>query len=505
MGRLMLGVETEFAFTALDASGSPLDRGEFTQALLDRVKASHRYLYGLRPSDLYLANGARLYIDCGRHPEYSTAECTSPEEAVRYVRAGEETLFRAARELETTNPAVANAWLFKCNVDYVNTATWGSHESYLYRRVPQPILAQQIIPHLVSRVIFTGAGGLSPQAAGIEFTLSPRVAHLEHEVSGASTERRGIFHTKDEPLAGLDYHRLHVLSGESLCSHLGDYLRLATTALIVKLCESGQRPGQTVQLRDPLGAMRAYVADPSCTARAEIADDKPLTALEIQRRYLDEVTSHLDAPFMPAWAGVACRRWREVLEALEADPGSMTRTLDWPMKLAIFKNRARQHRIDWDSLLSRNRRPANGETSVRRRGLSALRAELCEIDTRFGQLGPEGIFNSLDRSGTLQHRLVSDEDIASAVHTPPEHGRGRLRGEQIAQLYERRSHFRCGWQSIIDHAEHGVLDLSDPFADSVADWQRLDPELTLHQQRLWRFQPSLQLELLSERLGLDPD
>ncbi len=501
----MLGVETEFAFTALDSSGAPLDRGKYTRALLERVKSSHPYLCGRNPFDLYLANGARIYVDIGRHPEAATPECTSPEAVVRFSRALEEVLARAARELETRRNKVANAWLFKCNVDYVSGATWGSHESYLYKRPDQPALAQQIIPHLVSRVIYTGAGGLRPSAPGIEFTLSPRVAHLEHDVSGASTGHRGIYHTKDEPLAGGVYHRLHVLSGESLCSQLADYLRLATTALIVKLCEAGERPGVSVVLSDPLQAMRAYVADPTCTARADLEVGPPRTALEIQRHYLEEVESRADAAFMPSWAGDACRRWRDVLDALEADPASMTHTLDWPMKLAIFNNQARQHGIDWDSLPLRNRRTAKPARRAILKSAQALRAELCEIDTRFGQLGPAGIFNSLDRSGVLQHRIVPAERITAAVHAPPADGRARLRGEQITRLSERRSDFQCNWQSIVDHAHHRVLDLMDPFADQVGEWEQLDLERPLHQHRLGRAQPELLLELLRTRLDTSPD
>ena len=35
------------------------------------------------------------------------------------------------------------------------------------------------IPHLVSRIIYTGAGGFDNAAAGIQFMISPRVPHSE--------------------------------------------------------------------------------------------------------------------------------------------------------------------------------------------------------------------------------------------------------------------------------------------------------------------------------------
>jgi proteasome accessory factor A len=322
--RTLLGAETEFAFTALDKSGGALDREQILPLLLGSVAQRLPHLTGEAGCDLFLGNGSRLYIDCGLHPEWSTPECTTPAEVVSYLRAGEEILTQAAQALERSNRRVARALLFKCNVDYVDTsATWGSHESYLYTRLHPSVLPDQLIPHLVSRVVFTGAGGLNPKSAGIEFTLSPRVAHLEKVTSTSSTDGRGIFHAKQEPLAMDGYQRLHIIAGESLCSQLADYLRVGTTALIVKLVEAGIRPGNAVRLARPLMAMQDYVGDPRCAALAGMAAGTPKTAIEIQRHYLEQVEAYADAPFMPVWTEDVCRRWRHVLDALETDPTSV--------------------------------------------------------------------------------------------------------------------------------------------------------------------------------------
>ncbi|MGD2153509.1 MAG: proteasome accessory factor PafA2 family protein, partial [Gemmatimonadales bacterium] len=390
---------------------------------------------------------------------------------------------------------VARALLLKCNVDYVDTsATWGSHESYLYTGVHPSVLPVQLIPHLVSRVVFTGAGGLNPRSPGIEFTLSPRVAHLEKEKSTSSTDGRGIFHTKHESLAKDGYRRLHVLTGESLCSQLADYLRVGTTALIVKLVEAGIRPGDDVRLARPLMAMQDFVADPRCTALAGMAAGTPKTAIEIQRHYLEQVEAHADAPFMPAWTEELCRRWRHVLDGLETDPDSTGATLDWPIKLSIFKARARHHGVDWEILPVWNRvldsLPEMTATSsasaasllrnLRSRGQSiaegcdsfqALRSELCEIDTRFGQLGPDGIFAAMDEAGVLDHRVVDPHQVTHAVHSPPAVGRPRLRGEQVQRLGSRRDSLKCNWHRIVDGRRGRVLDLSDPFRKSIDAWR----------------------------------
>ncbi len=496
--RMLFGVETEFAFTALDKSGQALDREQTLPLLLSSVARRLPHLNGDAGCDLFLGNGSRLYIDCGLHPEWSTPECTTPAEVVTYLRAGEEILAQAAQDVERSSRRVARALLIKCNVDYVDTsATWGSHESYLYTRPHTSVLPGQLIPHLVSRVVFTGAGGLNPKSPGIEFTLSPRVAHLEKALSSNSTDCRGIFHTKNEPLAMDGYHRLHVLAGESLCSQLADYLRVGTTALIVKLVEAGIRPGDDVRLAQPLRAMQDYVADPGCTARARMAAGTPKTAIDIQRHYLEQVEAHADAAFMPAWTDDVCRRWRHVLDALETDPDSMSATLDWPIKLSIFKARARHHGMDWEILPVWNRvlsslsevtsslsaKAALLLQNLRSRGQSlaegcdtfkALRSELCEIDTRFGQLGSAGIFAAIDEAGVLDHRVIDAHQITRAVHSAPAVGRAKLRGEIIQQSSSRRDSMKCSWRRILDRRADRVLDLSDPFKEAIDGWGNTD-------------------------------
>jgi proteasome accessory factor A len=45
-----------------------------------------------RSSNVFLENGARLYLDVGSHPEYATPECDSIHEVVVHDKAGERIL-----------------------------------------------------------------------------------------------------------------------------------------------------------------------------------------------------------------------------------------------------------------------------------------------------------------------------------------------------------------------------------------------------------------------------
>jgi proteasome accessory factor A len=178
-----------------------------------------------------------MYVDCGLHPEICTPECANPWDAVRYIQAGHRTLAGLAAAIESASTPGTEILCFRGNVDYSGTqATWGCHESYLHR-IPLDALQPQVIPHLVTRLIYTGAGGFNPLSNGLEFTLSPRVAHIELVVSRSSTNERGIWHTKSESLCS-GYSRLHVLCGESLCSETATFLKIGATAL---MCPSASK------------------------------------------------------------------------------------------------------------------------------------------------------------------------------------------------------------------------------------------------------------------------
>ena len=108
-------------------------------------------------SDLILTNGARLYNDHA-HPEYSTAECQNLFDLIAHDKAGERILQQCAtRRSQKLNKDVI---LYKNNTDYKGHS-YGCHDNYLMRRdIPFDYLKESLIPFLVTRQIFAGAGKL---------------------------------------------------------------------------------------------------------------------------------------------------------------------------------------------------------------------------------------------------------------------------------------------------------------------------------------------------------
>ncbi|MFY9573561.1 MAG: proteasome accessory factor PafA2 family protein, partial [Blastocatellia bacterium] len=108
----------------------------------------------------------------------------------------------------------------------------------------------------------------------------------------------------------------------------------------------------------------------------------------------------------------------------------------------------------------------------------AVRRELFEIDTRFGQLGERGIFSTLDRAGVLTHQVSGVGAIETALTEPPAVGRARVRGEVIKRLARTNGRYHCDWQGIFDASQKRLLDLSEPF-EEVERW--LDFEQAVRQ------------------------
>ena len=473
MTERLFGMETEYGLAVRGRPGLRRDSGG-TDRFMQLAAECLPHLPAADGSGFYLPNGARFYIDCS-HPEMTTPECSNPWDVVRYMHAGEKMLNTVAQRLKAREPGVSDVLIFKTNVDHGGSgSTWGCHTSFLHRANPT-LFPTQIIPHLASRIIYTGAGGLHLGSNGLRFTLSPRVPFLEKEISGNSTQGRGIFHTKDESLSTAGYHRLHIICGESLCSELALWLSMGTTALIVAMIEAGLRPAETVQLPDALGAMRIFASDPTCRRTVPTTTGQALTAVQIQRRYLQIAEAHLRHEFMPPWADRVCAQWRSTLSRLEnGAPASVASTLDWAIKLCLFVDRAERRGVPWEPWAPGTDpepfRP--GPAPPLSSDLCALHQELCEIDTRFGQLGNDGLFSALDRAGVLTQRFPGVDNIEHAVAHPPAIGRARLRGECVRRLAGQSSRYACSWRGVWDRQKNLFLDLSDPFA-TTERWQEM--------------------------------
>ena len=288
-------------------------------------------------ANMILTNGARLYVDHA-HPEYSAPECTDPMDAVIWDKAGERVMEAAARHVASV-PGAAKLQLYKNNVDGKG-ASYGSHENYLMsRQTPFSAVIAGLTPFLVSRQVITGSGrvGIGPSGDEPGFQLSQRSDYIEVEVGLETTLKRGIINTRDEPHADADkYRRLHVIIGDANLAETSTYLKVGTTSLVLDLIEEGMDLTDLALAR-PVHAVHVVSRDPSLRATVALADGRELTALALQRIYLDRVAKLVDSRDPDPRAADVVETWAHVLDLLERDPMECAEILDWPAKLRLFE------------------------------------------------------------------------------------------------------------------------------------------------------------------------
>ena len=509
MGRQRLfGLETEYAITCFRGEWLALPPQASVNRFMQRA-GELPHLPARWHSGLFLENGGLLYAD-GLHPEMATPEVSTPGEACRYVKAGDALVEEIGQRM-IVGGSVDRVLLSRSNVSYgPHPATWSCHESISHSVDNLDRLANDLIPHLVSRVVYTGEGGFdNDPMKGIRRMISPRVRYLCRPRSEYSTDERGIFHDKHE-LLDEQQRRLHIIASGSLYGERGLWLKLATTVCVVALIEAKQRSIAAVRLRDPVAAMDQIARDPTLTARVELESGAKCTALDIQQHYLECVERGRNLAEMPAWVGAACHAWRQMLQDLRRGPAAVARKLDWSIKLHAFTDFLEVRGFSWDDLEKWNqvlerlarigrqspeavdfchegwrrlqdRSRFDGQRRLIRQILRdlkldaaalerviRLRQELFELDARFGILGPDGLFTVLDRESLLD--VASPEPtervaVDTAKTTPPPTGRPRVRGEAVRQLQGDREHYWCDWSLIC--GPDRVLDLSDPFTDTL--------------------------------------
>src|SRR5215471_12589327 len=227
MKRRIFGLENEYGLTCMLNGQCRLSPDNIARYLFERVIPS------ARNANVFLENGARLYLDTGFHPEYATPECDDVAELVSHDKAGERLVEDLRHQAETRlheDGISGDILLFKNNTDSAGNS-YGCHENYLVSRdVPFPRLAEALIPFFVTRQIFAGAGKVLPMLRGFHYCLSQRAQHICQEISSSTTSARSIINTRDEPHADAErYRRLHIIVGDSNMSEVTTYLKFGTT------------------------------------------------------------------------------------------------------------------------------------------------------------------------------------------------------------------------------------------------------------------------------------
>jgi proteasome accessory factor A len=438
MERRIFGLETEYGVTCTYRGQRRLSPDEVARYLFRRVVS-----WG-RSSNVFLRNGARLYLDVGSHPEYATPECDSVVDLVAHDRAGERILegllVDAERRLHDEGIA-GEIYLFKNNTDSAGNS-YGCHENYLVSRHGEfGRLADVLIPFLVTRQLICGAGKVLQTPRGAVYCLSQRAEHIWEGVSSATTRSRPIINTRDEPHADAErYRRLHVIVGDSNMNEVTTLLKVGTADIVLRMIEAGVVM-RDLSLENPIRAIREVSHDITGRRKVRLTSNKEVSALEIQQEYLSKAAEFVERRGGDQTAKRVVELWGRVLRAVETghlDP--VAREIDWVSKLKLIERYQRKH----DLPLSHPR---------------VAQMDLAYHDLRRGR----GLYGLLERRGQVD-RIATDPEIFEAKETPPQTTRARLRGEFIRRAQEKRRDFTVDWVhlKLNDQAQRTVL-CKDPF------------------------------------------
>jgi proteasome accessory factor A len=438
MERRIFGLENEYGITFTLRGQRRLSPDEVARYLFRRVVS-----WG-RSSNVFLANGARLYLDVGSHPEYATPECDSILDLVTHDKAGErilEQLLVAASQQLRDEAIRGSVYLFKNNTDSAGNS-YGCHENYLTsRRDDFGHYAEVLIPFFVSRQIYAGAGKVLQTARGAMYCIAQRAEHIWEGVSSATTRSRPIINTRDEPLSDAErYRRLHVIVGDSNMSEYTTFLKVGATSILLRMLEDPSFVLRDMSLENPIRAIREISHDLTCKRTVRLANGREASALDIQSEYLERAQRYAETKGLSDLEMQALSMWEHCLKGLADDPMSLDQECDWVIKHKLI------------------------ESYCAKNDLALSHPKISLIDLQYHDVNRErGLFYKMQERG-LVARVTTDEAIDEAVETPPQTTRARLRGEFIRRAKERKRDYTVDWVhlKLNDQAQRTVL-CKDPF------------------------------------------
>ena len=438
MERRIFGLENEYGVTCTFRGQRRLSPDEVARYLFRRV------VHWGRSSNVFLENGARLYLDVGSHPEYATPECDAVTDVVVHDKAGERILeaLLAAAEVRLHEEGISGqVYLFKNNTDSAGNS-YGCHENYLVARQGEfARMADVLIPFFVTRQIFCGAGKILHGPRGAQYCISQRAEHIWEGVSSATTRSRPIINTRDEPHADAErFRRLHVIVGDSNMNEWTTFMKVGITDLVLQMVESNSVM-RDLTLENPIRAIREISHDTTCRKKVRLANGRELSAIEIQTEYYEKTARFLERRDMSENAKKLLDEWRDALEALaDGEPDRLGRKVDWVAKRILIDRYRAKHDLP----------------------LSSPRVGL--LDLAYHDVNRQrGLYYLIERGDRVE-RVTDETEISRAMREPPQSTRAKLRGDFIRTAKQKRRDYTVDWVhlKLNDQAQRTVL-CKDPF------------------------------------------
>jgi len=273
------------------------------------------------------------------------------------------------------------------------------------------------------------------------YCISQRAEHIWEGVSSATTRSRPIINTRDEPHADAErFRRLHVIVGDSNMSEYTTFLKLGTSSILLRMLEEDNAPWRDLSLENPIRAIREISHDMTCRRRIRLANGRELSAVEVQAEYLNRALKFAKKHGLSPLEQQALEMWEHVMTHLESDPLKLRTEVDWVIKYHLIEAYRERHE------------------------LPLTHPRIALVDLSYHDVTrSRSLYYLLERRGQVD-RTATDEQIDTAVTTPPQTTRARLRGAFIKRAKERKRDYTVDWVhlKLNDQAQRTVL-CKDPF------------------------------------------
>src|SRR2546425_459070 len=178
-------------------------------------------------------------------------------------------------------------------------------------------------------------------------------------------------------------------------------------------------------------AFRKVSRDLSCREPIRLKDGRTVTAVDVQREFLDLAQRYYRDREKEAWVGDVLARWEHTLDGLAEDPMRLGRELDWVIKRQLIENYMAKHALAWD----------------------ASRVQM--IDLQYHDIRPgKGLYAKLEEAEAVE-RIVTDDEISKAIYDPPKDTRAYFRGMCLQRYADEI--VSASWDSVIFDLKEGPL------------------------------------------------
>ncbi len=350
----------------------------------------------------FLRNGGLCYIHSNLF-EVCTPECRTPMEVVAYDKACEAYARLASWAYEERTGQRIH--FYKTNIakdpkGEVPYTTVGSHENYLVERRGYQENLSLLIPYMILRQVFVGAGGY----VNGSYMLSPRAIFPKKVFSETSMDYP-ILSTRDESHAGEEYTRAHIVNGEGARSEYTTFLKHSVTSYVLRSIERGYLKS-VPEIEEPIGTNKVIASNLDGDWAVPLKDGGKMGVVDyLNTYYLDPIEQLFSDAAPTDEDRMALREIKWVLGKLDQGLVEFLDTsIEWVIKRKLAENGLDAYNVEGGM----------GEGDAR---TALLNQYMAVTDPLFDELVDYGKVKS----------VVSEDDVEKAFLEPPVDSRGVLR------------------------------------------------------------------------------